>query len=382
MRMNLLRGEIVQHTLIVEFLYKEVVGKMNKRGKWFRSIILGFTCLSLVGCLANSPVNQSGLEEKIVVYSPHGKDILADFEKRFEAKYPGVDVQWLDMGSQDVLDRVRSEKTNPQGDIWWGAPSVMFEQATKEGLLEPYQPSYHSSIPEKYRDPQFVWTGTSQTPEVIMYNEQLVSAKDVPKDWDDILEPVFKDKVMIRFPLASGTMRTIFTAMIYKEMNKEGGSEEKGFEWLKRLDQNTKEYVSSPEIMFNKIAKGEATITLWNMPEAVMLRKKKNYPFNFVIPESGTPILTEGIALIKGGKHSKAAQAFYEFVNSPESTKILAEKYYRIPTRTDITDLPTWIKETKLIPMELDQSLIKSKEKEWMEKWDREIKNKSKEMKK
>ena len=47
-----------------------------------------------------------------------------------------MDVRWLDMGSQDVLDRVRSEKENPQADVWWGAPSTLFQQAEKEGLLQ------------------------------------------------------------------------------------------------------------------------------------------------------------------------------------------------------------------------------------------------------
>src|SRR6185503_19767634 len=46
----------------------------------------------------------------LIVYSPHGKELLTEFEKRFEAQNPNIDVRWLDMGSQDALDRVRSEK--------------------------------------------------------------------------------------------------------------------------------------------------------------------------------------------------------------------------------------------------------------------------------
>ena len=33
--------------------------------------------------------------------------------RRFAALHPDVDVRWLDMGSQEVYDRVRSEKANP-----------------------------------------------------------------------------------------------------------------------------------------------------------------------------------------------------------------------------------------------------------------------------
>lgn len=350
--------------------------------KWFSIItVLVTAAMITTGCLAReepTAAQQNGLEDKVVVYSPHGKDIEGEFEKLFEEKYPGVDVQILDMGSQQVLDRVRSEKANPQGDIWWGAPSVMFEQARKEGLLEPYQPSFANALPEKFRAEDFSWTGTSQTPEVIMYNADRVKPEEAPKDWDDLLDPKWKDKIIIRQPLASGTMRTIFTAMIDKEAKKHNGDVNKGYEWLKKLDVNTKEYVSSPDILYNKLGRGEGLVTVWNMPEAQMLIAK-NYPFAYVIPESGTPVITEGIAKIKGAKHPKAAEAFYEFVNSPEALKLLAEKYNRIPTRTDITDIPKWMKETEIKEMPIDYNYLQQNEKEWMGHWDKKIKNQSKE---
>src|SRR5690606_17310031 len=88
----------------------------------------------------------------LIVYSPHGRDMLEAFEQRFEALHPGVDVQWIDMGSQEVLDRLRSEKANPQADVWWGAPSAMFEDAAAEGLLEAYTPSWADALPADAKD--------------------------------------------------------------------------------------------------------------------------------------------------------------------------------------------------------------------------------------
>lgn len=347
---------------------------------WILGLILVIIGSLLSGCLASKEKSGSdhGLEEKVVVYSPHGKDILSEFEKRFEEKYPGVDVEWLDIGSQEILDRIRSEKANPQADVWWGAPSVMFEQARAEGLLEPYEPSYRDALPEEFRAKDFSWTGTSQTPEVIMYNSKLVSKKEAPKDWDDLLDPKWKNKIIIRYPLASGTMRTIYSAMIYRTY-KDTQDPKEGYEWLKKLDANTKEYTANPEMMYSKVARGEGLITVWNMPDTVMLKETKGYPFDFVIPESGTPVLTEGIALVKGSKHPKAAQAFYEFVNTPEAMKLLAEKYYRIPTRTDVTDLPDWITETEIKTMDIDWKLFEEKSDEWMKYWDENIKNRAKE---
>ncbi|WP_349729745.1 extracellular solute-binding protein [Peribacillus frigoritolerans] len=319
------------------------------------------------------------LEDKIVVYSPHGKDILSKFEKQFEDEY-GIDVEWLDMGSQEILDRVRSEKSNPQADVWWGAPSTNFNQAKSDGLLAAYKPSYSDSLDEGFRDPEWYWTGTSQTPEVIMYNSKELSKDEVPKDWDELLDPKWKDEIIIRYPLASGTMRTIFSAMIYRTY-KDTNDPKEGYDWLKKLDQNTKEYSANPEMMYNKVAKGEGSLSVWAMPDVVMLKENKNYPFEFVIPESGTPVLTEGIAIVEGAKHPKAAEAFYEFVNSPEAAKILADEFYRIPTRNDVKDLPEWITETEIKAMDIDWDAFEEKGDEWMKYWDENIKSGDKEIK-
>jgi len=40
--------------------------------------------------------------------------------------HPQIDVRWLDMGSQEVYDRIRSEAANPQADIWFGGPDTIF----------------------------------------------------------------------------------------------------------------------------------------------------------------------------------------------------------------------------------------------------------------
>ena len=51
----------------------------------------------------------------LVLYSPHGRDQLTLLEHAFEAQHPDIDVRWLDMGSQEILDRLRFERVNPAG---------------------------------------------------------------------------------------------------------------------------------------------------------------------------------------------------------------------------------------------------------------------------
>ncbi len=342
--------------------------RKSVRAEW----VMMLPCLVFIAAAAGC---STSAKIPLVVYSPHGKDMLEEFAQKFEAANPGVDVQWLDMGSQEAYDRIRTEMSNPQADIWWGAPSTIFMRAEKEGLLSPYRPSWADSIAPEFRSPADMWYGTFITPEVIVFNSHLVAKDKAPKDWDDLLDPQWKDKIILRYPLASGTLRVIFSAMIASSVAK-SGSTDNGFEWLRRLDANTKAYTSDPTQMYLKLAREEAAVSVWDMPDIVLQAKLNNYPFDYNVPTSGTVLLTDGIAIVSGAKHAALAQKFYEYVTSEESLIIEANKFYRIPARTGIPKekLPSWITSTIFTPMHVDWEMISLHESEWMRKWDEEIK--------
>lgn len=337
-----------------------------------------FALLAAIGIAAMllNSCGKENLTKKLVVYSPHGKEMLTEFEKLYEASYPDVDVQWLDMGSQEVYDRVRTEKANPLADIWWGAPATMFMRAEKEGLLEKYSPTWAGSVPAQSKSAEEMWYGTFITPQVIAFNENTLSNESAPKDWEGLVSPEWKGKIVIRSPMASGTMRAIFSAMIANSV-KTTGSENDGWEWLRKLNGNTSTYAADPTQMYIKLA-GNDAVTLWNMPDIFLQKEKYNYPFGFNFPASGTVVLTDGIAIVKGSKNFEEAVRFYEFVTNESNLLIQAEKFYRIPARTDIPKdkLPSWISGNPFTAMETDWKLISEKESEWMKKWDSEIKGK------
>jgi iron(III) transport system substrate-binding protein len=325
----------------------------------------------LVLLLANCSGNSAG-KTTLIVYSPHGKELLTEYEKRFEAANPNVDVRWLDMGSQNALDRVRSEKNNPQADIWWGAPSTMFSQAEHEGLLDPYKPTWAAHVDPVAHSAADGWYGTYQTPEVIAYNNEALKPEQAPQDWDDILDPKWKDKVILRDPFPAGTMRTIFAAMILKHMGPDK-SPEPGYNWLKKLEANTKEYAADGTFLVQKLGRQEGLVTLWNMPDIELQGAK--YHLSYIIPKSGTPVLTDAIAIVKGTKHRKEAEAFYEFVNTPESLALAAKDFYRIPTRNDIPkeSLPEWMQKLNIPRMEMDWAMVEAKTQDWMDYWNDHI---------
>src|SRR5690606_28074164 len=93
------------------------------------------------------------------------------------------------------------------------------------------------------------------------------------------------------------------------------------------------------------LARGEGDVTLWNLPDIHLQSDQNGYPFDYVYPSSGTPVLTDGIAIVANAPNTEAARDFYEFVTSDSAAVDQAHRFYRIPVRTDIDDslLPEWM---------------------------------------
>ncbi len=329
-----------------------------------RVLVLLFVLL-LASCSSDN-------KESLVIYSPHGKEMLTAFEEVFEEAHPDIDVQWIDMGGQNAYDRIRTERQRPQASLWWGGASTAFDRAAREGLLEPYKPTWAEAVDPETHHPMNMWYGTFLTPEVITFNSRTVPTDaDLPKDWDDLLDVKWKDRILIRYPLASATMRTIFGAMIMRF-----DTVEEGYAWLARLDMNTKTYTADPTQLYLKLAREEGDVSLWNMPDIFLQQQDNGYPFGWLIPASGTPVLTDGIALVKNGPNLRAARLFYEMATSKEAMMLQAQSFFRIPTRKDLNQsaLPEWITGTEIRPMSLDWDRLAEEGATWMQYWDENIK--------
>jgi iron(III) transport system substrate-binding protein len=311
----------------------------------------------------------------LVIYSPHGRDLLTLSERIFESANPDVDVRWLDMGSQDVLDRVRSEKANPQADVWFGGPSVLFQRAAEDSLLAPYRPSWAAYVEPRSHGPGELYFAAYETPAVIAYNSDVVPRDEAPRDWDDVLEPRWRDQIVIRDPLASGTMRAIFGMFVLRGLRATGDTAA-GFEWLRRLDAQTREYVLNPALLHQKLVRQEGLLSLWDLPD-ILVEQSKGQPFGFTLPVSGTPVIEDAVALVRGARHADAARRFIEWVGSTEAQLVATRQAFRLPARQDLPpdSLPEWAREVRkaLVVEPMDWALLSRHGDEWMATWDRTV---------
>jgi iron(III) transport system substrate-binding protein len=311
----------------------------------------------------------------LVLYSPHGRDQLELLEHDFERHRPDIDVRWLDMGSQEILDRLRFERVNPQADVWFGGPSTIFDRGIRDSVLEPYRPDWADHLAEKSESRTGFYYPAYRTPAVIAFNSRAVSRADAPQDWDDVLAPRWKDKVIIRDPMASGTMRAIWGLIIVRSL-RETGDTAKAMSWLRRLDGQTKTYTISPALLYEKLARQEGLVSLWDLQD-ILISQAKGMPLGYVFPRSGTVVIDDAIGLVRGSRHPEAARAFIDYVGSKEAQLLTARAVFRLPARTDLPldSVPAWVAEVErqMVVADMDWNLLSRFGPGWMSYWDQHV---------
>lgn len=311
----------------------------------------------------------------VVLYSPHGRDQLALLEHAFEARRPDIDVRWLDMGSQEILDRLRFERVNPQADVWFGGPASIFDRGIEDSLLAPYRPTWADAVEHRGIGPRDLYYPVYRTPAVIAFNSRAVSRQDAPNDWDDVLAPRWKDKVIIRDPMASGTMRAIWGLILLRSLRQTGDTTE-GMAWLRRLDAQTKTYTISPALLYEKLARQEGLISLWDLQD-ILITQGRGMPLDYVFPRSGTVVIDDGIGLVRGSRHPDAARAFIDFVGSTDAQLLTAREVFRLPARTDLPQdsVPSWVAkvEREMVVADVDWRLFSQQGPAWMSYWDQHV---------
>jgi iron(III) transport system substrate-binding protein len=214
-----------------------------------------------------------------------------------------------------------------------------------------------------------------RTPAVIAFNSRAVSRDEAPRDWDEVLEPRWRDKILIRDPMASGTMRAIWGLILMRSV-RETGDTARGMAWLRRLDGQTKTYTISPALLYEKLARQEGLVSLWDLQD-ILISQAKGMPLGYVFPRSGTVVIDDGIGLVRGSRHPAAARAFIDFVGSIEAQLLAAREVFRLPSRTDLPpdSVPFWVAEVEreMIVADMDWDLLSRDGPAWMSYWDQHV---------
>jgi iron(III) transport system substrate-binding protein len=329
---------VVLHGLTIGQLFSKEDSSM-RRNSIVLLLLLTAAMVFASGSQEGSSADQPE-ERELVVYSTIFAEYAEAMKEGFEALHPGVTVHVLNPGGTEAMFmKLESERANPQADVVHAGSMINYQNAVNMGLLEPYAPQapgfrptiavgdseLRLSHPEDY---YHVWslmfTG-------IMYNEQVLDRYDlpVPRTYQDLANPEYKDQIISADPLKSSTASSNVIAMLQIY-------EDDAPELWAGINENLPYYSGSSSRIYTLVSKGEFAMAI-GLSRPALVAMQEGFPVDFVFPADGSQIYDNSMGIVAGGKNPDLAREFVDFILSDEM-QLKGSEYLYIPVKSGVID--------------------------------------------
>jgi iron(III) transport system substrate-binding protein len=238
-------------------------------------------------------------ELSIYVAHPTMPMVTAAFTKKY-----GIKVNLWRAGSEGILQRVVTEARGGRYDVDLvenNAPEM--EALHREKLLQEVKSPHISGLMPQAVPPHKEWIGVSIDMFTLGYNTKKVKKEDLPKRWEDLLDPKWKDLIGVEAEDQG------WFAYVLKDMG-----EEKGIKLFKEMVAvNGVSVRKGHSLLGQLVSSGEVSLALDLYSWGADQMKEKGAPierFNFAQPIAQF----QGLGLMKKAPHPHAAVLFHDFM--------------------------------------------------------------------
>jgi len=334
---------------------------------------LSLVASGAVAAMAMS-ASMSFAAEKLTFYCSAQEDWCQVMARGFE-KESGIKVNMTRASSGETFAKIKAEASNPKGDIWWGGTGDPHLQAAEEGLTEPYVSPMRSELNDwairQAKSANDKTIGIYSGALGYGYNTELLAKAGLPEPqcWKDLIKPEYKGHVQMANPNSSGTAYTTL-ATIVQLFGEDGG-----FEFMKGLHKNINQYTKSGSAPIKAAARGETTIGIVFMRDAVK-QAVKGFPIKVVAPCEGTGFEIGSMSIVKGGRNTDNAKKFYDWaLRADVQTLSLTVNAFQVMSNKGATASPSApdLSTIKLIDYDFAKYGSSAERKRLLKKWDEEV---------
>ena len=248
----------------------------------------------------------------------------------FENQYSFIKVDLLRSGAGALVNRVVSEYSarNYAADVLQGTASRGgLSLLKKREILSRYESPEFKYLPNDLKDPQGYWGSTFQNTFVLAYNKRNVKPDDVPKTYDDLLKPIWKNRQIINdtdnFEWFDGLLRY--------------WGKERGLAYFRRLAAQNQIFQRGARGRIQLVAAGEAPLTIGYGPHAQSF-VNQGAPIEWV-PLEPVVVIINTASIAARAPHPASAKLFIDFLLS-KLAQLKLRELSRIPSRSDVDANP------------------------------------------
>jgi iron(III) transport system substrate-binding protein len=323
--------------------------------------------LAVAGASDRAPAQDTRVAEarregKVVWHTALALDSAQRLATRFEQTYPGIKVEVNRSGSERILQRIMQELQAgiKNADVVNTSDTGHYVFFKRQELLARYTPAGAERLSPLFRDRDGMAWGWRAFPLVIPYNTKQVSAADAPKTWKDLLDPRWKDRLVIAHPGYAGSViaQILALANLY------------GWDFWAQLAKNRPMLVQSIHDPARTVVAGERAAGVNGADYGLLYtERRKGSPIAAAYPRDGIVLVFSPTAVMSFAPHPNAARLFTDFIFTREIQQVMAEAEGLYAAHPDVTYPPERPKLADLKVLTVDPEEIERRTEEVKKKF-------------
>ncbi len=246
------------------------------------------------------------------------KTIFAEFTKK-----TGIEVKVVKAGANELIARLKAEGDAPQADLYVSVDAAALDRADAAGLLDKLNmPVLSERLPKEMLGKNGTWTPLTMRARVIVYSKKRVKKDDLPKTYQDLADPKWKGRVLIRSS-SSGYNQSLLASIL--------ATEGKGpaLKWAEGVRKNmARPPQGGDRDQVRGVAQGLGDLAVSNSYYLGLLEKSEDKKdrdaraaVGVIFPNAGdrgTHVNVSGAGIVKGAKNRENAVKLLEYLTSEE----------------------------------------------------------------
>jgi len=284
--------------------------------------LLGVAAMATVALAFTA--RMAAADTELTVYTALEAEELEPLRQAFRKEHPDIDINWVRDSTGIITARILAEidAGDPKADVFLGTSATSLLVVDQKGMLMPYAPNGLDKLDPRFRDSRNPphWVGVDAYAAVVCFNTVEAEKNNLPKpsSWQDLLDPVYRNHLVMPNPNSSGT--GFLTVSAWLQMM----GEDAAWDYMDKLHENMARYTHSGSKPCRLAAAGEVPIGISFAFRGAGLIQK-GAPLELVVPEEGVGWEVEASGILKTSKKVDAAKKLMDWHISPAAMQVFNE---------------------------------------------------------
>lgn len=266
-------------------------------------------------------------EGSLIIYSGRSEELVGPIIEQFEEE-TGIDVQVRYGETSGLASTILEEGQNSPADLFFAQDPGALGALADEGRFQEIPEDILQPVPERFRSPDGLWTGTSGRARVVAYNTETLNKDELPDSILDFTDPKWEGR--IGWAPTNGSFQAFVTAL------REIEGEDAARDWLEGILANDPFEYPDNSTTLQAVASGEVEVGFVNHYYLYRALDEEGEDFgarNYNLPgkDPGNLVIVAGAGILDSATNPEAARSFIRYMLSEEAQQYFADETFEYP---------------------------------------------------